>query len=106
MASPITSMFLSTALRRQRFSANSLNSLGSLPKNESISSTAVNMFFKKVVQTKAIPFEISVANEQKKSTYDMSKEELKNLIFIKIRLVLLFGVPEEIRTLAIKSNRP
>ena len=38
-------------------------------------STAVNMFFKKVVQTKAIPFEISVANEQKKTTYDMSKEE-------------------------------
>jgi len=33
------------------------------------------MFFKKVVQTKAIPFEISVANEQKNSTYDMSKEE-------------------------------
>ena len=37
-------------------------------------STTVNIFFKKVVQTKAIPFEISVANEQK-TTYDMSKEE-------------------------------
>lgn len=38
-------------------------------------STAVNMFFKKVVQTKAIPFEISVAEEPKKTIYDMSKEE-------------------------------
>ena len=38
-------------------------------------STAVNMFFKKVVQTKAIPFEISVPNAAVTSTYDMSKEE-------------------------------
>ena len=38
-------------------------------------STAVNMFFKKVIQTKAIPFEISVADVPQKTTYDMSKEE-------------------------------
>lgn len=38
-------------------------------------STAVNMFFKKVVQTKAIPFEISVADTPKKTTYDMTKDE-------------------------------
>ena len=38
-------------------------------------STAVNMFFKKVVQTKSIPFEISVAKETEKTTYDMSEDE-------------------------------
>ena len=38
-------------------------------------STAVNIFFKKVVQTKSIPFEISVVNAQKKTTYDMYKEK-------------------------------
>ena len=43
-------------------------------------STAVNMFFKKVVQTKAIPFEISVADTQKSTTYDMPKEEFMSRV--------------------------
>ena len=38
-------------------------------------STAVNIFFKKVVQTKSIPFEISAVDTNYKTTYDMSKEE-------------------------------
>ncbi len=38
-------------------------------------STAVNMFFKKVVQTKTIPFEISAADNARKSIYDMSQDE-------------------------------
>ena len=38
-------------------------------------STAVNIFFKKVVQTRTIPFEISAGEETAKSTCDMSKEE-------------------------------
>ncbi len=38
-------------------------------------STAVNMFFKKVVQTKTIPFEISAPAEPLKSTYNMSKTD-------------------------------
>ena len=43
-------------------------------------STAVNMFFKKVVQTKTIPFEISAAYTYPKSTYDTSKPELMGRI--------------------------
>lgn len=38
-------------------------------------STAVNMFFKKIVQTKSIPFDISVA-EKRKTIYDMTDEEI------------------------------
>ncbi len=41
-------------------------------------STAVNMFFKKVVQTSSIPFEISVPSP--KATYDMSKDEFMNIV--------------------------
>ena len=43
-------------------------------------STAVNIFFKKVVQTRAIPFEISATSNQKKSTYDMPKEEFMSRV--------------------------
>ncbi len=43
-------------------------------------STAVNMFFKKVVQTKTIPFEISAVNIGEKTTYDMSKDEFMNRV--------------------------
>ncbi len=43
-------------------------------------STAVNMFFKKVVQTKAIPFEISAVNNSAKTTYDMSKDEFMSRV--------------------------
>ncbi len=42
-------------------------------------STAVNMFFKKVVQTKRIPFDISVT-ETKKTTYDMTDEEFMDRV--------------------------
>lgn len=43
-------------------------------------STAVNMFFKKIVQTKSIPFEISVANISNQTTYDMSKEKFMSRV--------------------------
>lgn len=43
-------------------------------------STAVNIFFKKVVQTKTIPFEISAGDYDKKTTYEMSKEEFMNRV--------------------------
>lgn len=42
-------------------------------------STAVNMFFKKVVQTKSIPFEISVSDSDRK-IYNMSNDEFMNRI--------------------------
>ena len=40
-------------------------------------STAVNMFFKKVVQTKSIPFEISL-NDTNRTIYNMSDNEFMN----------------------------
>lgn len=40
-------------------------------------STAVNMFFKKVVQTKSIPFEISL-NDTNRTIYNMSDNEFIN----------------------------
>lgn len=42
-------------------------------------STAVNMFFKKVVQTKSIPFDISV-NDSNRNLYYMSNDEFMNRI--------------------------
>ncbi len=46
-------------------------------------SAAVNMFFKKVIQTRSIPFEIS-APEQKKSTYDMTSDEFMSRVQLAI----------------------
>ncbi len=43
-------------------------------------STAVNMFFKKVVQTKTIPFAISAPDASVKTTYDMSKDEFMSRV--------------------------
>lgn len=40
-------------------------------------SNAVNMFFKKVVQTKSIPFEISL-NDTNRTIYNMSDNEFMN----------------------------
>ena len=40
-------------------------------------STAVNMFFKKVVQTKSIPLEISL-NDTNRTIYNMSDNEFMN----------------------------
>ncbi len=42
-------------------------------------STAVNMFFKKVVQTKSIPFEISL-NDTNRTIYNMSDGEFMNRV--------------------------
>ncbi len=42
-------------------------------------STAVNMFFKKVVQTKSIPFEISL-NDTNRTIYNMSDSEFMNRV--------------------------
>lgn len=42
-------------------------------------STAVNMFFKKAVQTKSIPFEISL-NDTNRTIYNMSDGEFMNRV--------------------------
>ncbi len=42
-------------------------------------STAVNMFFKKVIQTKRIPFDISVSDETR-TPCDMSRDEFMDRV--------------------------
>ena len=42
-------------------------------------STAVNMFFKKVVQTRSIPFNISV-NDSNRTIYNMSNDEFMSKV--------------------------
>ncbi len=42
-------------------------------------STAVNMFFKKVVLTRSIPFDISV-NDANRTIYNMSNDEFMNRV--------------------------
>jgi|GEM_PF-612603 len=42
-------------------------------------STAVNMFFKSVVRTKSIPFDISIAND-KSNIFDMSNNEFMGAV--------------------------